>query len=125
MNTFGQYFIKYSSCMSSQFTNPANLLLRNHCPGDKVLQLLIGIVDTELLKAVHLQILQPEGTQRNCQVMFHNNKKKVWLDCCFDQSDLWQETDLKTIDVHNSYCTVHLSGTQPVVDLLQQPIKQH
>lgn len=43
----------------------------------------------------------------------------------FDQSDLGQETNLKTIDVHNSHCTVHLSGTQPVVDLLQQPIKQH
>lgn len=123
MNTFGQH-LKYSSCMSSQFTQPADLLLRNHCPGDKVLQLLIGIVDTELLKAVHPQILQPGGTQRNCLVMFHT-PKKVWLDCCFDQSDLGQETDLKTIDVHNSHCTVHLSGTQPVVDLLQQPIKKH
>lgn len=63
--------------MSFQFTQPANLLLRNHCPGDKLLQLLIGIVDTELLKAVHPQILQPGGTQRNCKVMFHNTKKSM------------------------------------------------
>ncbi len=35
-----------------------DLLLRNHCLVDKVLQLLVGVVDAQLLKAVHSQVLQ-------------------------------------------------------------------
>ena len=38
--------------------DPTDLLLGDHCLVDKVLQLLIGKVDTQLLKAVHSQVLQ-------------------------------------------------------------------
>lgn len=36
----------------------ADLLLGDHCLGDKVLQLLIGEVDAQLLKAVYSKILR-------------------------------------------------------------------
>lgn len=35
------------------------------------------------------------------------------------------DINLKTVDVHDSHSTVHLCGTQPVIDLFQQPVKQH
>lgn len=37
-----------------------DLLLRNHCLVDKVLQLLVGKVDAQLLETVHLQVLLGE-----------------------------------------------------------------
>lgn len=95
-----------------------DLLLRDHCLVDKVLQLLVGKVDTELLKAVHSQVL-------------HTHTQELW--CHIQptppddpQGQMWgQGTNLKPIDVHYPHCAVHLCGTEPVVDLLQQPVKQH
>lgn len=34
-------------------------------------------------------------------------------------------TNLKPIDVHYAHRAVHLRGAQPIIDLLQQPVKQH
>lgn len=61
-------------------------------------------------------------------------KNRVWLiNFCVKEHlslilaeyRLRQRTDLKPIEVNYTHTAVHLCGTEPVIDLLQQPIKQH
>ena len=101
---------------------PTDLLLGDHCLVDEVLQLLVGKVDTQLLKAVHSEVLWENAgavashptSQSDCSVVF-----KVF------RSQSTQDTNLKPVDVHYTHGAVHLCGTEPVIDLLQQPVKQH
>lgn len=86
----------------------------------EITALLTKCCSCSLAKLIHScsKLFTPRScrrTQKICDVTSNTTSFQISV----------QDTNLKPIDVHYPHCTVHLCGTQPVIDLLQQPVKQH
>lgn len=66
----------------------------------------------------------PAGEHRSRDVASNTQSDRSVVFQVF-RSQSTRNTNLKPVDVHYTHSAVHLCGTEPVIDLLQQPVKQH
>lgn len=106
------HFIQHSSCKSSHSQLTCSW---------EITALVTKCCSCSLAKLIQScsKLFTPRSYSHRQRNMLHTTKK------CMAGLLLLVDINLKTVDVHYSHGAVHLCGTQPVIDLLQQPVEQH